>query len=38
MITLKIVALVFGAGTLLEVFSLPDFGPDLILAIIACGS
>jgi hypothetical protein len=35
MITLKIAALVLGAGMLLEVFSPPDFVPDFVLAIAA---
>jgi hypothetical protein len=35
MITLKIVALVLGAGMLLEVFSPPSFFPDFVLAIAA---
>jgi hypothetical protein len=38
MITLKITALVLGAGLLVELFSPPDFSPDLILAIVACFS
>jgi hypothetical protein len=35
MITLKISALVLGAGMLVELFSPPDFGPDFLLAIAA---
>ena len=35
MIALKIAALVFGAGILLEVFSPPDFFPDFFLVIAA---
>jgi hypothetical protein len=35
MITLKIAALVLGAGMLLEVFSPPGFFPDFVLAIAA---
>jgi len=35
MIALKIAALVFGAGILLEVFSPPDFFPDFALVIAA---
>jgi hypothetical protein len=39
MITLKITALVLGAGMLVELFSPPDFSPDIVLAIIvACFS
>jgi hypothetical protein len=38
MITLKITALVLGAGMIVEVFSPPDFCPDLVLAIVACFS
>jgi hypothetical protein len=38
MITLKISALVLGAAMLVELFSPPDFGPDLVLAIVACFS
>ena len=38
MIILKLAALALGAGTLLEMFSPPDFGPDLVLAIVACFS
>ena len=38
MITLKITALVLGAGMLTELFSPPDFGPDFVLAILACFS
>jgi len=37
MITLKLIALVLGAGVLLSAFS-ADFGPDLVLAIVACFS
>jgi hypothetical protein len=37
MITLKLIALVLGAGVLLSVYS-ADFGPDLVLAIVACFS
>jgi hypothetical protein len=35
MITLKLTALVLGAGMLVELFSPPDFSPDVVLAIIA---
>jgi hypothetical protein len=35
MIALKITALVLGAGMLFELFS-GSFGPDLILAVVAC--
>jgi hypothetical protein len=35
MITLKIAALVVGAGVLFELFS-GDFGRDLALAVLAC--
>ena len=35
MTTLKIAALVLGAGILLEVFSPPDFFPDFVLVIAA---
>jgi hypothetical protein len=38
MITLKITALVLGAGLLLGLFLLPDFSPDFVLAIVACFS
>jgi hypothetical protein len=38
MITLKLTALVLGAGMLVELFSAPDFGPDFVLAIVACFS
>jgi hypothetical protein len=39
MITLKITALVLGAGMLVEFFSPPDFSPDFVLAIVvACFS
>jgi hypothetical protein len=38
MITLKLTALVLGAGLLVELFSPPDFSPDFILAIVACFS
>jgi hypothetical protein len=38
MITLKITALVLGAGMLVELFSLPDFGLDFLLAMVACFS
>jgi hypothetical protein len=38
MITLKITALVLGAGMLVELFLPPDFGPDVLLAIVACFS
>jgi len=38
MVTLKIAALVLGAGILLAVFSPPDFFPDFVLAIAACVS
>lgn len=37
-IALKITALVFGAGMLVELFSPPDFSPDFILAIVSCFS
>ena len=37
-ITLKITALVLGAGLLLGLFLLPDFSPDFVLAIVACFS
>ena len=37
MIALKIAALVVGAGMLFELFS-GDFGPDLVLAAVACFS
>jgi hypothetical protein len=37
MITLKLIALVLGAGVLLSVYA-ADFGPDLVLAIVACFS
>jgi hypothetical protein len=37
MITLKLIALVLGAGMLLSVFS-ADFSSDFVLAIIACFS
>jgi hypothetical protein len=37
MITLKLIALVLGAGVLLSIYS-ADFGPDLVLAIVACFS
>jgi hypothetical protein len=35
MITLKMTALVLGAGMLFEFFSPPDFSPDFVLAIVA---
>jgi hypothetical protein len=35
MITLKLIALVVGAGTLLVTFA-TNFGQDLVLAIVAC--
>lgn len=38
MITLKIAALVLGAGFLVGLFLLPDFSPDFVLAIVACFS
>ena len=38
MVALKITVLVLGAGILLELFSPPDFAPDLVLALIACFS
>jgi hypothetical protein len=39
MITMKIAALVLGAGMLVELFSPPGFSPDFVLAIIvACFS
>ena len=38
MITLKITALVLGAGLLVGLFLLPDFNPDFVLAIVACFS
>jgi hypothetical protein len=38
MITLKITALALGAAMLAELFSPPDFGPDFVLAIVACFS
>jgi hypothetical protein len=38
MITLKITALVLGAGLLLGLFLLPDFSPDFVLAVVACFS
>jgi hypothetical protein len=37
MAMVKIAALVLGAGMLFELFS-ADFGPDLVLAAIACFS
>jgi hypothetical protein len=37
MITLKITALIVGAG-LLGLFLLPDFAPDLVIAVLACFS
>ena len=37
MITLKITALVLGAGTLFSLFA-PEFDADLLLAIVACFS
>jgi hypothetical protein len=37
MIMLKIVALVFGAGTLVSLFT-PEFDADFLLAIVACFS
>jgi hypothetical protein len=37
MIALKITALVLGAGMLVELFS-GGFGPDLVLAVVACFS
>jgi hypothetical protein len=37
MITLKITALVLGAG-LLGLFLLPAFAPDFVLAVVACFS
>ena len=37
MITLKLIALVLGAGMLLSVFS-ADFSADLVLAIVTCFS
>jgi hypothetical protein len=37
MIALKITALVLGAGMLFELFS-GGFGPDLVLAVVACFS
>jgi hypothetical protein len=38
MITLKITAVVLGAGLLVGLFLLPDFNPDFVLAIVACFS
>ena len=38
MITLKLTALVLGAGFLLGLFLLPDFSPDFVLAVVACFS
>jgi hypothetical protein len=38
MITLKITALVLGAGLLVQLFSPPDFSPDFVLAVVACFS
>jgi hypothetical protein len=38
MITLKITALVLGAGMLVDMLSQTDFGPDFVLAIVACFS
>jgi hypothetical protein len=38
MITLKISALVLGAGMLVELFAPPDFTPDIVLAIVSCFS
>jgi hypothetical protein len=38
MITLKITALVLGAGLLLGLFLPPDFSPDFVLAVVACFS
>ena len=38
MITLKITALILGAGLLVGLFLLPDFSPDFVLAIVACFS
>jgi hypothetical protein len=38
MITIKITALVLGAAVLVELFSPSDFGPDFVLAIVACFS
>jgi hypothetical protein len=35
MITLKLTALVLGAGMIVELISPPDFGPDFVLAILA---
>jgi len=38
MITLKLTALVLGAGVLVGLFLLPSFSPDFVLAIVACFS
>jgi hypothetical protein len=38
MITLKLTALVLGAGMLVDLLSQSDFGPDFVLAIMACFS
>jgi hypothetical protein len=38
MITLKLAALVLGAGMLVHLLSQTDFGQDFVLAIIACFS
>jgi hypothetical protein len=38
MITLKITALVLAAGMLVDMLSKTDFGPDFVLAIVACFS
>jgi hypothetical protein len=38
MITLKITALVLGAGVFVDMLSHTDFGPDFVLAIVACFS
>jgi hypothetical protein len=38
MIMLKITALVLGAGMLVDLLSQADFGPDFVLAVIACFS
>jgi hypothetical protein len=38
MITLKITALVLGAGILVDLLSQADFGRDFVLAVMACFS
>jgi hypothetical protein len=38
MITLKITALVLGAGILVDLLAQADFGRDFVLAIVACFS